>query len=286
MGLDHRTRRGESTRSWYRGPLTPQPTVRAEAVDGVLPLANTGDQLRKLVPDGREDVSLAALFEIGRLLTLNKPTLVAELMQWRRDLFGAARARELADALVGSVVAKAGLGVVGGRNALEDLVRTSVVGSFAAMPDGALARSAPLVTSARMPEELAGLGAADVLGGLGVSAAAMSRAAKLGGVDGLGAVPVAVGQAPTVPVTEDERALAALSGRAGPPGRRPRAQRPQGVRRATEGGAAQAGAPQGHPRPAHRRGRGTGAGRWPARSRHRRTEGLTWSSGQRHTSGP
>ena len=36
--------------------------------DGVLPLAHTGDQLRKVVPDGREDISLAALFEIGRLL--------------------------------------------------------------------------------------------------------------------------------------------------------------------------------------------------------------------------
>jgi hypothetical protein len=189
--------------------------VRTEAVDGVLTLANTGDQLRKLVPDGREDISLAALFEIGRLLTLNKPTLVAELMQWRRDLFGAARARELAEALVGSVLTKAGLGAVGGRDALENLLRASVVGSFTAMPADALARSAPRVTAPRVPAELADLGTAEVLNGLGVSVAAMTRAAKRGGVDGLGAVPVAVGTATTEPAAHDERARAALSGALG-----------------------------------------------------------------------
>jgi hypothetical protein len=183
--------------------------VRAEAVDGVLTLANTGDQLRKVVPDGREDISLAALFEIGRLLTLNKPTLVAQLMQWRRDLFGAARARELAQALMGSVISKAGLGAVGGRDALENLVRASVVGSFTAMSDGALARSAPQVTAPRVPVELTDLGTSDVLNGLGISVAAMARAAKLG------AVPVAVGQAPTGPAAQDETALAALSGALG-----------------------------------------------------------------------
>jgi hypothetical protein len=212
VALNHRTRRGEAARSWYRGPLTPQPTVRTEAVDGVLTLANTGDQLRKLVPDGREDVSLAALFEIGRLLTLNKPTLVAELMQWRRDLFGAARARELAHALVGSIVATVGMGAVGGRNALEDLVRNSVVGAFTAMPADGLARSAPLVTAARVPDELSDLGAAAVLSGLGVSVDAMAGAAKQYGVDGLAAVPVPVAQAPTVSAAEDQVALAALSG--------------------------------------------------------------------------
>ena len=35
---------------------------------GKLPLAHSADQLRRVVPDGREDLSLAAAFEIGRLL--------------------------------------------------------------------------------------------------------------------------------------------------------------------------------------------------------------------------
>src|SRR5207248_811370 len=68
VGLAHRTRRGEPARSWYRGPLTPQTTVRLPAQ-----LVHAGDQLRKVTPDGREDISLAALFEIGRLLTFSKP---------------------------------------------------------------------------------------------------------------------------------------------------------------------------------------------------------------------
>ena len=104
VALSHRTRHGEPARSWYRGPLSPQPTVRTMPTDGVLPLAHTGDQLRKVVPDGREDISLAAMFEIGRLLALSKPTLVAALMDWRRELFGAARARELTDLLTGDLL--------------------------------------------------------------------------------------------------------------------------------------------------------------------------------------
>ena len=102
--------------SWYRGPLSPQPTVRTEAVDGVLALAHTSDQLRKVVPDGREDISQAAMFEIGRLLTLSKPTLVAAMMEWRRELFGAARARELADLLAGTLLDGIGTGIIGGRS--------------------------------------------------------------------------------------------------------------------------------------------------------------------------
>jgi hypothetical protein len=211
VALSHRTRRGEAARSWYRGPLTPQPTVRAEAVGGVLGLAHSGDQLRKLVPDGREDVSLAALFEIGRLLTLNKPTLVAQLMQWRRDVFGAARARELADSLVGSILAGVGLSVAGGRNRLEDLVRSSVVGAFTALPADGLARSAPLVTAARMPGDLSELTAADVLGGLGIDVNVLARVAKVYGVDGLASVPVPAPQAPTVAAASDKVALVALN---------------------------------------------------------------------------
>lgn len=211
VALPHRTRRGEVARSWYRGPLTPQPTVRAEAVGGLLELAHSGDQLRKLVPDGREDVSLAALFEIGRLLTLNKPTLVAQLMQWRRDVFGAARARELADSLVGSILAGVGLSVVGGRNTLEDLVRSSVVGAFTGLPVDALARPAPLVTAARMPGDLSELKATDVLGGLGIDVNVLARVANVYGVDGLASVPVPAPQAPTVAAAGDKLALVALN---------------------------------------------------------------------------
>ena len=156
VALSHRSRHGDPARSWYRGPLGPQPTVRAAPVDGVLPMAHVSDQLRKVVPDGREDISLAAMFEIGRLLTLSKPTLVAAMMDWRRELFGAARARELADLLTGDLLAGIGTSIIGGRSALESLVRTHLVGAFTAAAPGALAPSAQLVTAARVPEDLAG----------------------------------------------------------------------------------------------------------------------------------
>jgi hypothetical protein len=215
LALDHRTRRGEPTRSWYRGPLTPQPTQRTMPVNGTLPLAHTGDQLRRVVPDGREDISLAALFEIGRLLALNKPTLIAAMMQWRGELFGAARARDLAEKLAAQALAGAGLGAVGGRNALEDLVRDHLVGAFTALEPDQLGPPAPEVTRARVPEELADLSGRQVIAGLGADPKIVAQVGKRFGVDGLAAVPVSVAQAPDEPVSADKRAQAALSAQLG-----------------------------------------------------------------------
>ena len=99
------TRPGAATRSsaWFRGPASPHPTVREQPDDdGRLPLAHTSDQLRLVVPDGREDVSLAAAFEIGRLLALSQPAVVNALLRWRQEQFGAERAAQLAaEALAG-----------------------------------------------------------------------------------------------------------------------------------------------------------------------------------------
>jgi hypothetical protein len=82
VGLAHRTRRGDPVRSWYRGPLLPHPPV--EGPEGRLPLAHAADQIRVVVPDGREDISLAAAFEIGRLLALSRPSMIASLLRWRQ----------------------------------------------------------------------------------------------------------------------------------------------------------------------------------------------------------
>ena len=105
VGLPHLTRRGEPLRAWYRGPLTPHVMTRdrdPNAPDGRMPLAHTSDQLRHVVPDGREDLSLAAAFEIGRLLALSHPSIIAALMRWRREQFGAERARRLAQLAAGA----------------------------------------------------------------------------------------------------------------------------------------------------------------------------------------
>jgi hypothetical protein len=96
IALDAVTRRGDATQAWFRGPLTPTPVERATTrPDGAArpPLAHHADQLRRVVPDGREDLGTAAAFEIGRLLALSQPGVGSALRQWRQEAFGAARAR-------------------------------------------------------------------------------------------------------------------------------------------------------------------------------------------------
>jgi len=96
IGLGHRTRRGDPSRAWYRGPCVPFATTRDAATGaGLLPLAHSADQLRRVVPDGREDLALAAAFEIGRLLALSQLSVVSALMRFRSEQFGAGRLREL-----------------------------------------------------------------------------------------------------------------------------------------------------------------------------------------------
>lgn len=89
VGLNHKTRDGDEVRSWYRSPLVPHPTLASTAKR--LDLAHSSDQLRIVIPDGREDLSLATAFEVGRLLTLSQPSIIASLMRWRQGHYHAAR---------------------------------------------------------------------------------------------------------------------------------------------------------------------------------------------------
>ena len=90
--LEHASRAGEPAPVWYRGPLTPLPVPRAELrPDGRPPLAHHADQLRRVVPDGLEDLGYAAAFEIGRLLALAQSSVVSALARWRQEAYGAAR---------------------------------------------------------------------------------------------------------------------------------------------------------------------------------------------------
>jgi hypothetical protein len=57
-----------------------------------------------VVPDGREDLSRAAAFEIGRLLGLSQLSVVAALLRFRAEQFGAGRVRELLGAITGFVL--------------------------------------------------------------------------------------------------------------------------------------------------------------------------------------
>jgi hypothetical protein len=149
ISLSHLTRRGDALRAWYRGPFTLHVTERAQPdADGHLPLAHTSDQLRRVVPDGREDLSLAAAFEIGRLLALSQPSVVAALIRWRREQFGAERARRLSrlaltDTVVFDRVAVgtiADIGMLAGKQFILEAAKD---------PDAVLAPARPLADPGR-----------------------------------------------------------------------------------------------------------------------------------------
>lgn len=92
IALAHISRAGEAGKVWYRGPLVPRPMDREQpGPTGLLPLLHSSDQARRIGPDGRENLALAAAFEIGRLLALADPSVVAALLSWRKDGFDEAR---------------------------------------------------------------------------------------------------------------------------------------------------------------------------------------------------
>ena len=205
ISLQHRTRRGEPAESWYRGPFVPQPTERTKpAPDGSLPLAHTGDQLRRVVPDGHEDVGVAAAFEIGRLLALSKPGIVAAMMGWREELFGASRVREIARMFVGelspSVTDAFGLG----KSKLEDLIANELLVAYAERAPDVVGPRSKSFASARVPEELAGARTTDVLTGFGLDAAQVKAATAEFGIGGLGSLDVVVGAAATSPLSDSK----------------------------------------------------------------------------------
>lgn len=149
VGLRHLTRRGDALRAWYRGPLTLHVTERDQPdVEGRLPLAHTSDQLRRIVPDGREDLALAAAFEIGRLLALSQPSVVAALMRWRREQFGEARARRLAGVAFADA-ARLRPALAGTLADLGALVGRQFILEAAKAPDRVLAPARPLVDPGR-----------------------------------------------------------------------------------------------------------------------------------------
>lgn len=77
---NHHTRGGAETVSWYRGPLLPY----RNPVDIAVPVA-TADALVGYQPDtGMFDVSLAAAWQLGRLLALADLDFATTLYNWKR----------------------------------------------------------------------------------------------------------------------------------------------------------------------------------------------------------
>ena len=154
VGLPHQTRRGEARRAWYRGPLTPRPAgVDPDHPEVRLPLAHSSDQLRRVTPDGREDLSLAGAFEIGRLLALAQPSIVSARLRWRKEQFGAARAKAFVQAAMKGME-KFGLSIGKSDQAsgLGWLLGRGIVEAAAADPAGVLAPTRPLADGGRRIE--------------------------------------------------------------------------------------------------------------------------------------
>jgi hypothetical protein len=144
IGLDLRSRRGDATRAWYRGPFVPCPTFRDQP-NQAHPLAHSADQLRRVVPDGREDLSLAAAFEIGRLLALSQLSVVSALLRFRGEQFGAGRIRELLSHIVGFELPP----IAEQRVDLGRLVAVSVVNGLAMNPGQTIGPRRPVADPGR-----------------------------------------------------------------------------------------------------------------------------------------
>jgi hypothetical protein len=151
------------------------------------------------VPDGREDVSLAAAFEIGRLLGLSRTSMVASLMRWRQLGFQAARQT----GTLGSSIFAGIEGLVVDRflgGAFGALVGNAIVTA----PEELLGNPSPLVSAGR--PVLEGVGANEVLAaGLGVSAKAFQGAPG----EVLGRIGEATPRLPEVGVLDTSRAVLA-----------------------------------------------------------------------------
>jgi hypothetical protein len=188
-------------RAWYRGPFTLHVTEREQPnADGRLPLAHTSDQQRRIVPDGREDLALAAAFEIGRLLAFSQPSVVAALLRWRREQFGAERARQISQAVLGAVKLMAPA-LAGTITDLGRLAGKQLVLAAAQAPDHVLAPSRPLADPGRPLTFLTGNLDQIIADGFGFSLDAVRTAsAKVGVAAALRSVGVPQGAVrPIVP---------------------------------------------------------------------------------------
>lgn len=195
LELGHRTRRGDRTTAWYRGPLVPNPTKRDEPVDGVLPFANSADQLIRTIPDGHDDLTYPAGFEIGRLLALSQLSIVSALLRFRAEQFGWERVRQVVDAHVPFD------GLLVDRNAaLARLVSVNLVDSLAKETASTIGPSRPVVDPGR-PLLVRGDLDAVVATGLGIDLAAVRKVASSIGLE-------AALQASTVPVAQQDGRVA------------------------------------------------------------------------------
>jgi hypothetical protein len=94
--VGHVDRSGDGGTAWYRGPLVPVKVTREPAGAPY----HVADQARRVGPEGREDLSGAAAFEVGRLLAMSDTTFLGALRRWARRDFAMQRDGALLEELV------------------------------------------------------------------------------------------------------------------------------------------------------------------------------------------
>jgi hypothetical protein len=81
--LEHTMRQGAASASWYRGPLMPSATAATSAADVG---RDSADELLRYDPHtGMFDVSLAAAWQLGRLLALADAELSVAIASWKAE---------------------------------------------------------------------------------------------------------------------------------------------------------------------------------------------------------
>lgn len=81
VGLNHHTRQGDKTVSWYKGPFIPFDSSGSISIP-----VPSADSVTKYNPDtGMFDVSYAASWQLGRLLALQNKNFAQTLYNWKRQ---------------------------------------------------------------------------------------------------------------------------------------------------------------------------------------------------------
>ena len=80
--MRHSLRQGETTVSWFHGPLAP-----AKNPEAATPMTvRVADEMLRYSPaTGMFDVSYAAAWEIGRLVALQNKKFSVELQHWKQE---------------------------------------------------------------------------------------------------------------------------------------------------------------------------------------------------------
>lgn len=98
LPLQHQMRAGESSACWYKGPLQGAKTTTSSpfAQEATFTLPKTSDQLLRYDKShGMFDVSFAAAWELGRLLSLQARVVSVSLENWKRDRIHDRKAEEM-----------------------------------------------------------------------------------------------------------------------------------------------------------------------------------------------